>query len=284
MAGVAYADSLPPNQVGQHNNFDLEERPAGADQSQPVTPWVAMSPGYAATLGLKLIEGRLLDERDAQQEDLLAVVVDRAWARRFFPNESAVGKRLRSGGCTSCPWTTVVGVVSEVKYEGLDQPDQGTVYWPLNGGTFRFLIVRSNGDPLSIAPSVRQAVRELEPAAPLSNVATVENLVDQSLLRPQSLSLLVASFAGVALLLSLIGIYGVMGYYVQQHLKEISIRVALGGSRADVARLVIGQGMAVVVMGVIAGAALAFAATRLMASLLFGVGAADPRTFTAVAR
>ncbi len=130
---------------------------------------------------------------------------------------------------------------------------------------------------------MRQAVRELEPAAPLSNVATVASLVDQSLLRPQSLSLLVASFAGVALLLSLIGIYGVMGYYVQQHLKEISIRVALGGSRADVARLVIGQGMAVVVMGVIAGAALAFAATRLMASLLFGVGAADPRTFTAVA-
>ena len=151
-----------------------------------------------------------------------------------------------------------------------------------NGGTFRFLIVRSNGDPLSIAPSVRQAVRELEPAAPLSNVATVANLVDQSLLRPQSLSLLVASFAGVALLLSMIGIYGVMGYYVQQHLKEISIRVALGGSRADVARLVIGQGMAVVVAGVIAGTALAFAATRLMASLLFGVGAADPRTFTAV--
>ena len=103
VAGVAYADSLPPNQVGQHNNFDLEDRPAGADQSQPVTPWVAMSPGYAATLGLKLIEGRLLDERDAQQEDLLAVVVDRAWARRFFPNESAVGKRLRSGGCTDLP-------------------------------------------------------------------------------------------------------------------------------------------------------------------------------------
>jgi putative ABC transport system permease protein len=96
------------------------------------------------------------------------------------------------------------------------------------------------------------------------------------------LSLLVATFAGIAVLLSIIGIYGVMGYYVQQHLKEISIRMALGGDRRDVARLVVGQGMAVVAAGVIAGAALAFAATRLMSSLLFGVGAADPLTFTAV--
>lgn len=283
VAGVASADSLPPNQVGQHNNFDLEERPAGPDQSQPVTPWAGVSPGYASTLGLKLVEGRLLDERDALPESLLSVVVDRAWARRFFPNESAVGKRLRSGGCTDCPWTTVVGVLSEVKYEGLDQPDQGTVYWPMNDGTARFLIVRTNGDPLSVAPAVREAVRGLEPAAPITNIATVASLVDQSLIRPQSISLLVASFAGVALLLSIIGIYGVMGYYVQQHLKEISIRIALGGSRGDVARLVVGQGMMVVAIGVIAGVALAFAATRLMSSLLFGVGATDLRAFTGVA-
>jgi putative ABC transport system permease protein len=247
-----------------------------------VTPWAAITPGYSSTLGLKLVDGRLLDERDLQPGAANVVVVDRAWAKRFFPNASAVGKRLKSGGCTTCDWTTVVGVVSEVKYEGLDQPDQGTVYWPMNGGTFRFLIVRTEGNPLNIASSVRQAVRELEPAAPLSNVATVAGLVDQSLLRPQSLSLLVASFAGVALLLSIIGIYGVMGYYVQQHMKEISIRIALGGSRGDVARLVIGQGMMVVAAGVIAGTTLALAATRLMASLLFGVGAADPRTFAAV--
>jgi len=130
---------------------------------------------------------------------------------------------------------------------------------------------------------VRQKVRELEPAAPLSSVATAADLVDQSLLRPQSLSMLVASFALVALLLSVIGIYGVMGYYVQQHMKEISIRMALGGSRGDVAKLVIGQGMAVVIGGVIAGTMLALAATRLMSSLLFGIGATDPIAFTGVA-
>jgi predicted permease len=281
VSGAAYADGLPPNQPGQHNNFALEG--SSPDDPQPVTPWLAISPEYAATLGVKLVEGRLLDERDIDPNNLLAVVVDRAWARRFYPNQSAVGKRLKSGGCTDCPFTTVVGVLSEVKFDGVDQPDQGTVYFPISGGTFRYLIVRSNGDPLSVAPTVRQVVRELEPAAPYSNVATVAGLVDQSLVRPQSLSLLVTSFAAVALLLSIIGIYGVMGYYVQQHMREISIRMALGGNRSDVARLVVGQGMAVVAVGVITGTLIAFAATRLMSSLLFGIGAADPLTFSGVA-
>jgi putative ABC transport system permease protein len=280
ISSVAFSDGLPPTQPGQHNNFALESLAPG--QPQSVTPWVAMSPEFVPTIGLKLIEGRLLDERDAQQQNLLSIVVDRAWARRFFPNESAIGKRLKSGGCTQCPWTSVVGVVSDAKYDGVAQANQGTVYFPLTGLPARFVIVRSTGDPRTLTSSVRQTLRELEPGAPLSNVATIAELVDQSLVQPQSLSVLVASFAGVALLLSLIGIYGVMGYYVQQHLKEISIRMALGGSRNDVAKLVVGHGMAVVVSGVIVGALLAFAATRLMATLLFGVGAADPTTFASV--
>ncbi|HUQ87765.1 MAG TPA: ABC transporter permease [Vicinamibacterales bacterium] len=280
VSSVAYSDSVPPNQPGQHNNFALESQPP--DQPQAVTPWVAISPEFVPTLGLTLIEGRLLDQRDVQPNVPSSVVVDRAWARRFFPGESAVGKRMKSGGCTTCDWTTVVGVVSDVKYDGVDQPNQGTVYFPLQGSPFRFLIVRSDGDPRPLAPSVRQKVRELEPAAPLSNVATAADLVDQSLMRPQSLSMLVTSFAIVALLLSVIGIYGVMGYYVQQHMREISIRMALGGTRGDVAKLVIGQGMGVVVGGVIAGTMIALGATRLMSSLLFGVGATDPLAFTSV--
>jgi predicted permease len=280
VAAVAFADGLPPNTAGQHNNFDLEQYPAGPGGSQPVTPWLAVTPEYVRTLGLTLIEGRLLDERDPERneaaEALLSVMVDRAWAQRFFPNESAVGKRFRQGGCTTCPWTTVVGVVSDVKYDGIAQPNNGTVYFSLAGSPARFLLVRTQGDPLTIAASLQQAVRELEPAAPLSNVATMSALVDQSLARPQSLSLLVTSFAAVALLLSVIGIYGVMGYYVQQHLKEISIRMALGGSQSDVARLVLGQGMTVVGIGIAAGIAVALGSTRLMSSLLFNVGAADP--------
>ena len=283
VAAVAFADGLPPNTAGQHNNFDLEQYPAGPGQSQPVTPWLAVAPEYVRTLGLTLIEGRLLDERDPllnrEAQNLMAVMVDRAWARRFFPNESAVGKRMRSGGCSTCPWITVVGVVSDVKYDGIAQPNNGTVYTPLTASPARFLLVRTQGDPLTIAASLQQVVREIEPAAPLSSVATMSALVDQSLARPQSLSLLVTSFAAVALLLSVIGIYGVMGYYVQQHLKEISIRMALGGSQSDVARLVLGQGMTVVGIGIAVGIAIALGATRLMASLLFNVGAADPSAY-----
>lgn len=283
VAAIAFADGVPPNTAGQHNNFDLEQYPAGPGRSQPVTPWVAVTPEYARTLGLTLIEGRLLDERDPlinqEAQNLRSVMVDRAWARRFFPNESAVGKRMRSGGCSTCPWTTVVGVVSDVKYDGIAQPNNGTVYTPLFGAPARFLLVRTEGDPLTIAASLQQLVRELEPAAPLSSVATMSALVDQSLSRPQSLSLLVTSFAAVALLLSVIGIYGVMGYYVQQHLKEISIRMALGGSQSDVVRLVLGQGMTVVSIGIAVGIAIALGATRLMASLLFNVGATDPSAY-----
>jgi putative ABC transport system permease protein len=281
VAGVAYSDSRPPNGGGNRNNFDLEDFPTPPGQSQPTTPWVAVTPEYFRVLGLTLFEGRLLEETDSQRQNLESVVVDRAWARRFFPGASAVGKRFREGGCTTCPWTTVVGVVSEVKYVGLDQPDQGTVYAPMFPVPARNFILRTHVDAESLVPSLRQALRELDPEVSLASVATIDDLVAQSLERPQSLSMLVGSFAVVALVLSIIGIYGVMTYYVQQHSKEISIRLALGGTPGEVLRLVLGQGMKVVAIGVVVGALTALGITRLMSTLLFGVGAADAVTFAA---
>ncbi len=279
VASVAFSDGLAPNNVSNLNNFDLERRPTPAGQRQPVAPWVAVTPEYARTLGLTLLEGRFLDDRDALQDDELAVVVDRAWARRHFPGKSAVGERLRGGGCTTCPWTTVVGVVSDVKYSGLDHPDDGTVYTSLDGRTSRFVVVRAAGDPLALAAPLGRVVRQLEPAAPLTDVATMDALVDDSLERPQALSTLVTGFALVALVLSAIGIYGAMGYYVQLHLREICIRMALGGSRADVVRLVLWQGMGVVGVGIGIGLGLAVVTTRFMSSLLFGVGVLDASAY-----
>jgi predicted permease len=283
VSGVAFADGLPPSDVGNFNNFDLEDFPATPGKAQPVTPWVATTPGYFDVLGLALLEGRLLDERDGQQEELMSVVVDRAWARRFFPNESAVGKRFREGGCTTCPWTTVVGVVSEVKYDGLDKPDRGTVYWPLVGSLSRYLVVRTRQGPALLLPALHRVVRDLAPGAPLTDTATIDELAAQSLERPQSLSFLVAAFALIALVLSAIGVYAVMNYYVQQHLKEMSIRMALGGSRGDVVRLVVSQGMAVVAAGVAAGLVIAFWTSGLTESLLFQVRASDPFVFVTIA-
>jgi ABC-type antimicrobial peptide transport system permease subunit len=188
---------------------------------------------------------------------------------------------------------TVVGVVSGVKYSGLDAPDEGTVYQTVAargpGATeqitsrARYLILRTRADAAVVLPAVQQVLREMDPALPLSEVATIEDLVARELQVPRSLSLLVGGFAFVALLLSTIAIYGVMAYYVEQHGKDIGIRVALGGRRADVLRLVVGQGMRVVAVGIAVGLLGALALTRLMSSLLFGIGAADAFTFSAAA-
>jgi putative ABC transport system permease protein len=285
VSGVAYADSRPPNNAGNINNFDLEQFPAGPGQSQPVTPFVAVTPDYFRVFGLTLLEGRTLDEQDALPQNLGSVVVDRAWARRFFPNESAVGKRFRSGGCTQCPWTSVVGVVSDVKFNGLDQPNRGTVYTPLPPlpqSLERFVVLRTGGDPTALLGPLRETVRALDPNVPLTDVATMGELVDQSLQTPRVLSLLVGGFAVVALMLSVIGIYGVMAYYVEQHAKDISIRLALGGSTSAVLRMIVAQGMLVVVGGVVIGLLAAAASTRLMSTLLFGVSAHDLMAYASV--
>ena len=291
--GVAFADGLPPNGVGNFNNFALEEVETRPGQSPPVTPWVAVTPEYFQLLGLPLIEGRLFDDRDGTRPALESVVVDRAWARRFFPGGSALGKRFKEGGCTECPWTTVVGVVSDVKYAGLDQPDAGTVYSPMPGRSAppanappvraRALLVRSATDPAALIGTLRQVVREMDPGLPFADVATMDELVSTSLEQPRSLSILVGSLAGVALLLSVIGIYGVMAYYVQQQLKEISIRLALGATRRNVLSLVLRQGMTVVLAGLVAGLVAAVFAGRWMASLLFEVGATDAVPLSIVA-
>ena len=283
LGGIAFANGRPPADVGDFNNFDLEQFPTPAGQSQPVTPWLGVTPEYFPVLGLELLEGRLIDDRDGRGENLDVVVVDRAWAKRFFPNESAVGKRLRSGGCSECPWTTVVGVVSVVKYAGLDAPDEGTVYWPLVGEAFRNLVIRTRTtDPAAAISGVRQALRELDPTVPLSSVATADELIAQSIDRPRSLSLLVGSLATVALVLSMIGIYGVMAYYVQQHSREMGIRLALGGTPRDVLQLVIRRGMTVIGLGIVVGLLAALVLTRWISSLLFRVESTDLATFATV--
>jgi predicted permease len=293
VAGVAFSDGRPPNDVAQFNNFDLEDFPAPPGQSQPVTPWVSVTPEYFRLLGLSLMEGRYFDERDGRRANVEVVMVDRAWAKRFSPSGSALGKRFLEGGCTTCPWSTVVGVVSEVKYAGLDKPDQGTVYTPMAGrglafpieqmtSRFRYLILRTETDPAAVLPAVRRVVHDLDPGLPFSNVATVEELVARSIERPRSLSRLVGGLALVALILSIVGIYGVMAYYVQQHLKDISIRVALGGTSADVLRLILSQAVSIVASGVAVGILIALVLARLMSTLLFGVDAADTVTFVTV--
>lgn len=276
---VAIADSLPPANAGNINNFDFEDRPTPPGQNQPLCTWVAATPAFFNAVGIRLERGRLLDEHSAREN---VVVVDRAWANRFFPNEDALGRRFREGGCTACPWISVVGVVSTVKWMGLDAQDDGTVYWSFEDASNGFLVLRARGQVDRLKPALAQAVRELDPGLALTDVATTEELVYGSIAAPRYLSVLVGLFGLTALVLSVVGIYGVMAYFVQQHTREIGIRLALGGEPAQVRRMVVLQGLRVVAIGVAIGVGAAFLTARLLGTLLFDVAPTDPATIIAV--
>ncbi len=289
VTGLTFVDSRPPEDAGNQNNFNLEASPVSSGQSEPVTTWVAVTPEYFPLLKIKLLKGRLLQDSDDGEGVPPVIVVDQAWENRFFPGQTAIGKRLWSGGCSTCPLTTIVGVVSGVKYDGLGAAEMGTVYsvMPQRGADVdssraRYIMLRTASDPATVLPSVRRTLRELDPTLPLSRVATIDDLIGQSLQMPQVLSLLISALSVVALVLSVVGIYGVMAHYVQQIAKDISIRLALGGAPGGVLRLIVGRGLWLVGTGVAAGVVMAYAAARLMTSLFFGVSPADPVTFAAV--
>lgn len=277
---VSISDSRPPADSGNRNNFDLEARPTPAGESQPICTWVGVSPAFFRSNGITLLRGRVLDEHSLKDD---VVVVDRAWARRFFPDGEALGRRFRGGGCTTCSWTTVVGVVEDVRWTGLDDlaPD-GTVYYPFVNLPTAFFIVRTAGDPAPIAQALRQAVRELDPGLALADVATGDQLMADALATPRYLGVLVALFAATALILSVVGIYGVMAYFVQQHTREIGIRLAIGGEPAQVRRMVVVHGLRLVAGGVLVGVVAAYLASRLMTTVLFGVSPTDVRVMVAV--
>jgi putative ABC transport system permease protein len=279
VAAVALADSRPPNDSGNRNNFDLEDHPTLPGQNQPICTWVAVSPQFFKTVGLPLERGRLLDERSLRED---VVVVDRAWANRFFPGQEVLGRRFRSGGCTACEWTTVVGVVGNVKWTGLDGSEDGTVYSPFEDFPNAFFVLRTNAGPSSSTKALREAVHGLDPGLALTNIATGDDLVSDSLTAPRYLSVLVGMFALAALVLSVVGIYGVMAYFVQQHTRDIGIRLALGGEPSHVRRMVVLQGLRPVAVGVGLGVGAAFLTGRFLTALLFGVSPTDVRTMAGV--
>jgi putative ABC transport system permease protein len=277
---VALADSRPPNDSNNQNNFNLEDRPALPGQNQPVCTWVGVTPDFFKTVGLRLEKGRLLDGFAAQDN---VVVVDRAWANRFFPGQEVIGRRFKEGGCTDCDWTTVVGLVSDVRWTGLDAREKdGTVYYTMPGAQSAYFVVRTAGSPATVAAPLRQAVASIDPQLAVSDVLTGDELVSSSLSRPRYLTVLIGMFAVTALVLSIVGVYGVMAYFVQQHSRDIGIRLALGGDPARVRRMVIGQGLQFVAVGIAAGIGAALLASRLIGTQLFGVSATDTRTLLGV--
>jgi putative ABC transport system permease protein len=246
-----------------------------------ITP---VSPDYFRTMGISLRAGRLFNDRDNQDAPSVALLSE-TLARSLFPNEDPVGKRLNVAD-SGAEWTTVVGVVRDIRHTGLDGEIEQAVYLnyrqlPRPNGME--LVLRGTVEPSSLAPALRNAMREIDPALPVFDVMTMNERLSHSVAAPRFHWLLLGGFAAVALLLAGVGIYGVISYVVTQRTHEVGIRMALGAQSADVLRLFIRQGMALVLLGVVLGLLGASALTRVMSGLLFGVGATDPLTFVVVA-
>jgi predicted permease len=240
---------------------------------------------YFETMDIALVEGRLFDDRDQPGVDRVVIVDDRM-AREWWPGESPVGKRIRFGDINSTSrWETVVGVVGQVKHYGLDVDARIALYRPQSQGGARtmFGVVRTDGEPAALIPLVRDVIHGIDPDLPMTEVATMVERLDRSMARRAFSMLLLAVFAGVAVVLAAIGVYGVMAYMVAQGRRDIGIRIALGATGGAVIRLVLRHGLTVAISGVVAGLVAALGLTRLMSSLLFGVGATDIVTFVSTA-
>jgi putative ABC transport system permease protein len=241
-----------------------------------------VTPGYLAAVGIRLVRGRLLTDAD-QEGAPLAVLVSTTAAERWWPNQDPIGRRVKVPGFdySPQPWRTVVGVVQDVKQAALDAPHTTQIYLPhaQYGVGSLTLVVRTKSHPLDLAPVVQRQVRELDSDQGVSNVATMDQVMSDSVASRRFSATLLGALAALGLLLASVGVYGVISYGVSQRTREIGIRMALGAKRNDVLSLVIAQGMKLPLLGVAAGAVAAFVLTPVMSSLLFGISPSDPVTF-----
>lgn len=240
------------------------------------------TPGWFAAMGIPLVRGRLIERSDDDKAPRV-LLVNEAFTKRYFPNGDAIGKRIRLGKLTAdFPWATIVGIVGDVRGFTLDEPPLPTMYWPvaqIRATPSLAIVVRTQSDPATLTAAVRDAMGEIDKTQPIYDMQTLDQLVAKSLDQRRFTLTLMVLFGVIALVLSAIGIYGVMAFAVTQRTQEIGIRMALGASAIDVLKMVVGSGMFLASIGVAVGLIGAFALTRLMASLLFGVSPTDLVTF-----
>jgi predicted permease len=282
---AAATDSLPLTQFSRITVAEIEGRPpidfrrAKPGEVKPVSrPTVTLD--YFNAMGIPVRNGRAFTLQDARPAAGV-VIVNEAFVKHHFPGESAVGKRIRLGGSAKAPWQTVVGVVSDVRQSGLAGDVKLEVYTPKleDVGDELSFVIRVAGEPADLIPTVRKMLAEVEPNQPLHNVMTMEQRLASTTTSRRLNTVLLGSFAGVALLLAVVGIYGVMSYSVTQRRREIGVRMALGAQKSEVLGLIIHGGLRLTFLGVAIGLAGAFVLTRYLSSLLYSVKATDPWTF-----
>jgi putative ABC transport system permease protein len=288
VSGAGAVSRIPMAPGNNSGTMTCESAAAEQNAPQGETEMRWASPGYFQTMGIALLRGR--DFNDADGEGMLPVaIVDESFARRFYPNGDAIGKRIKRGGSRSTnPWKTIIGVVGSVRNQRLDIGSLPQAYFPVFQEAdamynLSFAVRARAGKPETLAQGARAAVLEVDRTQPIYDVKPMPQIVADSIALRRLALLLLSVFALVALALAAAGIYGVMAYAVTRRAHEIGIRVALGAEMNDVMKLVIGQGMKLALVGVILGLAASLALTRTMKNLLFGVSATDPLTFLAIA-
>jgi putative ABC transport system permease protein len=278
--------ALPPNLLIMRNPFAVEGPAPPPGQSLPLAEQVLVSPDYFRTLGIQQLAGRAFTDADDAGAPQV-VIINETLARQYFPQQDPVGKRLQTGDYSpNGPWLTIVGVVADVKYSGLNDPPQPALYTSFQQNLWwrsMFLAVKAGGDPLGLVNAVRNEVWALDRGLPVSQIKTMDQLMSDAVAEPRAYTLLLGALGMVALLLAAVGIYGVMSYAVTQRTHEIGVRMALGAQSGAVLRLVVGAGMKLALLGMAIGLLAAFALTRLMSKLLFDVSATDPVTFAQIA-
>ncbi|HSK64989.1 MAG TPA: ABC transporter permease, partial [Pyrinomonadaceae bacterium] len=287
VVSAGYTTSVPLSWKGGTSGFT----PEGIQSPIPGMSYDAnhreVSANYLQTMNVPLRAGRYFDKRD-NGTSMRVVIINETMARQYWPGQDPIGRRFNIGDANDGEWMEIVGVVADVRQMGLDEPVKAEMYMPYQQVTDwpffipRDLAIRTVGDPLSVAGSVRQIVREVDPDQPISNIATMAEVLGDEAAQRRTGMIMLAAFAGLALLLASLGIYSVLAYFVTQHTNEIGVRIALGASRRNILALVLKKGMGLTLLGVVIGLAASFALTRLMSSLLFGVNASDPVTFIVV--
>lgn len=269
--------------VGERGIGFVIEGDAAETVNTAYNAWV--SNDYFRTLGIQLRSGRSFTDQD-REDTPPVVVINEQMQRRFWPNGDAIGKRISWGGWGNS-WLTIVGIVSDVKVSSLETETEPAIYMPIfqipRARENVIYVVRSTADAGSVAASLRREIRAVDTELPVYDIRTMNQVIADSVSQRRFSMLLLAVFATAAILLAAIGLYGVMSYSVAQRTREIGMRMALGARTIDVLKLVLKNGMTLTLIGIVVGLAAAFALTRLMASLLFGVHASDPATFSVVA-
>jgi putative ABC transport system permease protein len=264
--------------------FVIEGQPAEPPGQRPFLPGGEATPDYFRTMGIPLLRGRVFADADTVENAPSNIIVNETMARRYWPNEDSIGKRLKFDDPNfKSPWFTIVGVVGDVRQEGLEKPPGIMAYSPSGGEWTDDLVIHCKSDPHTLVAAVREQVRAIDPNLAIDHVGVLNDLLSLHESQRKFNALLLGSLAFIALLLAVVGIYGTVSYWVKQRTPEIGIRMALGADQKNIFAHVIKSGMQFIFTGIALGIAGALAATRLIASLLFGVTASDPATFAAIA-